>query len=651
MTTFLALSVVGLVSGCIYALTATGLVVTHTTAGVFNFAQGAMGMLAAFTFWQLWQAWHLPLWLSLLLVLLVLAPLFGILVERVLFRRTAGAPADQTLAVTLGLLLVLLGAAQALWPPQDPRVLPRYAGDGSLTLGSLVVSASQLAVVATAVAVAIGLRLLFSRTRVGLAMRAVVDDPDLLAMNGLEPVRVQQLAWALSSVLAALAGVLLVPLVQLNILNLTLLVVNGYAAAMVGRLRSLPRTVAGALGLGLASAYSIGYLPSLGLSRFQGLQSSLQQGLPMLLLFAVLVLLRPDRLRGSSPMQQRPPTVPDLRRSVLSAGAFVLAAVVLSRLLSASNLETGARALVLSFVLLSLVLLTGYGGQVSLCTLTFVGLGSYAMGKLGTGGSPLGLVTAVLLSAAVGALVALPTLRLRGLYLALATFAFGQVMDVAFFGQRFGPSGSLHVDRLSLPGIPLESSAAYFLLAATVFAAGAVGLLAARRSRFGRQLSALNDSPAACATLGMSSTRVKLVVFTVSAGAAGLGGALYGGLGAGLVSGFDFTTLQSCVLLLLLRVGGVKTVTGALVAGTVSAVLPVLQQQVPALGGVAYLVTGIAALSVGSVPAGVGGAVSDLGKRLRAQGAVGSVRHAEGHSPVGRVESPVESKELVGAHR
>ncbi len=284
--------------------------------------------------------------------------------------------------------------------------------------------------------------------------------------------------------------------------------------------------------------------------------------------------------------------------------------------MSSSALDTGARSLVFAFVVLSLVLLTGYGGQVSLCTLTFVGLGAYAMGKAGAGGSLLGVVAAVLLSAAVGALVALPTLRLRGLYLALATFAFGQVMDIGFFGQRLGPSGSLKVDRVQLLGLPLDTAAGYFVLVAAVFAAGAVGLLAIRRSRYGRMLAALNDSPAACATLGMRIDRVKLVVFAVSAGAAGLGGALFGGLGAGLVSGFDFITLQSCVLLLLLRVGGVKTVTGALVAGTMTAVLPVLQQQVPELGGLVYLVTGVAALSVGSLPGGIGGALSDARQRL-----------------------------------
>jgi branched-chain amino acid transport system permease protein len=618
VTTLLALTLVGLVYGCIYALTATGLVVTYTTAGVFNFAQGAMGMVAAFSFWQLWQGWHVPLALSLLIVLGVLAPGFGLLTERLLFRKTAGAPADQTLAVTLAMLLVLIGTANAVWPPTQPRVLPRWAGSGSVTVGILTISATQLLIIACAIAIAVALRLVFVRTRLGLAMRAVVDDPDLLAMNGLEPARVQQLAWALSSFLAALSGVLLAPLVQLNILNLTLLVVNGYAAALVGRLQSLPRTIAGALVLGLGSSYAIGYGPDLGLLGHLALQATLTQGLPMLMLFAVLVLqsfLRPDRLRAGAIPLRRAPRVPSAQRSWTGAAGLVAVALALAQVLPSSALETASRALVLAIVALGMVLLSGYGGQVSLCTLTFVGLGAYAMGKVGGDHSLLGVLAAVGLSALTGALVALPTLRLRGLYLALATFAFGEIMDIAFFGQRLGPTGSMHVDRISLPGIALDSVRGYFLFCAVVFAAGAVALLAVRRSRFGRRLAALDDSPEACATIGMRINRVKLAVFTVSSGIAGLGGALFGGLGAGIISGFDFMTLQSAVLFLILRVGGVKTITGALVAGIITAELPVLQQRVPALAGLAFLVTGIAALSVGRNPGGLGGLLSDLGSR------------------------------------
>ena len=604
MSTFVALTIVGLVSGCIYALTATGLVVTYTTAGVFNFAQGAMGMVAAFGFWQCWQGWGLPLWLSLLLVVGVAAPLFGLLVERVLFRRAAGAPADQTLATTLALLLILLGFAYAVWPVSEPRILPRYAGSGSVTFLGLTLSATQLLIIASTVAIAVLLRLLFSRTRLGLAMRAVVDDPDLLAMNGLEPARVQQLAWALSSTLAALSGVLLAPLVQLNILNLTLLVVNGYAAAMVGRLRSLPVTALGALGLGLAGSWSIGYLPELSFVP-RWFQATLQQGLPMLLLFVVLIVMRPDPLRAGAPRLNRPPRVPSARRAALSGGGFVVVAALFAAAAPQSWLDTGSRALVLAFCGLSLVLLTGFSGQVSLCTLSFVGIGAYAMGKVGGLG---GVLVAVVATGLVGALIALPTLRLRGLYLALATFAFGEVVDIGFFGHYFGASGTLHVDRLPLPG----GDAAYFVFCAAVFAAGAVAMLAVRRSRFGRRLAAMDDSPAASATLGMRLPRVKLAVFMVAAATAGLGGALFGGLGAGIVSATDFATLQSCVLLLLLRIGGIKTVTGAFVAAVVTAVLPVVQQQVPSLGGLAYAVTGLGALALGYAPAGLGGFLAEL---------------------------------------
>jgi branched-chain amino acid transport system permease protein len=224
----------------------------------------------------------------------------------------------------------------------------------------------------------------------------------------------------------------------------------------------------------------------------------------------------------------------------------------------------------------------------------------------------LGVILAVAVSAAVGALVALPTLRLRGLYLALATFAFGEIMDIAFFGQRFGDSGSLNVHRLSIPGLDLGSDRVYFIFCSAVFLAVGVGLLAVRRGRYGRQLAALDDSPAACATIGLRIPRLKLAVFAASSGLAGLAGALFGGLGAQIISTSDFATLQSAVLYLLLRVGGVKSVTGALIAGTITAVLPVAQQHIPSLGGLAFLATGIASLFIGRFPAGLCGEIGRL---------------------------------------
>lgn len=608
VTTFLAFTTIGLVTGCIYALTATGLVVTYTTSGIFNFAHGAIGMLAAFTYWQLSVPWGWPVPLALAAVLLVLAPLFGVLVERLLIRPVQGAPVDLSLVITLGLLLSLIGLASLLWKPTTARVLPEFFAGRDVQLGSLAVTVNQLVVVAIALCVALALKVFFSRTRTGIAMRAVVDDPKLAAMTGVRPARIQQLSWALGASLASLAGILLAPLVTLDIFLLTLLVINGYAAALVGRLKSLPLTAVGALLLGLSVTYAVGYLPS------GGILSQVQAVIPMAFLFVVLVLLKPARLQTSTGSGPAVPTVPGLRQSLAWAGVVVVGAVALSTTLSASGLATGARTFALAMTLLSLVLLTGYSGQVSLCQLTFVGLGAFAMGTVGAG--PLGLLSAVVLAGAAGALVALPTLRLRGLYLALATFAFAQAMDVIFFDRRLGSRGSLEVHRFDLLGIPTSSDRAYFILLSVLFSAAAVGVLAVRRGRYGRRLTALNDSPAACATLGVDLNRTKLAVFAASAALAGLSGALFGSL-RGSVGPADFTALGSALLLLTLRIGGVNTVTGAFFGALVVALFPVLQDAVPGLANLTYLLTGLAAISIGRDPHGIGGRVSEVGERLR----------------------------------
>jgi branched-chain amino acid transport system permease protein len=581
---------------------------------VLNFAHGAIGMVGAFTYWQLTVAWGWPAWLALVTVLLVLAPLFGGLLERVLIRPLHGASVDVSLVITLGLLLFLLGVANYVWDQREARVLPEFfAGSKPLQIGILRISWGQVLIVGVALAVAVGLKLLFSRTRIGIAMRGVVDDPDLTAMTGASPARIQQLSWALGSSLAALAGILLAPKVGMSSIQLTLLVINGYAAALFGRLKSLPRTAVGALVLGLLVQYYPTYVTVH--VPFSAVAQQLEKSVPMIFLFVLLIFLPPARLRTSTAAGRAAPTVPGLRQSLLAAGGLVTVALVLSMTLSSANLIIGGRAMILGLTLLSLVLLTGYSGQVSLCHLTFVGLGAYAMGSW-SDGSLTGVLLAVVLAAVAGTVVALFTARLRGLYLALATFAFAKAMDESFFLQELGDGGQLSVKRLHLPGLSTDSSGSYFLLTVIIFAAAGIGVLAIRRGRYGRQLTALNDSPAACATLGVNTNVTKVAVFAASAGLAGLSGALFGGL-QGQVSQNDFTVLGSLALLLALRIGGVSTVTGALFGAVMVALFPSFQHLVPINVQLAYLLTGIAAVSVGRDPDGFGGQVSRLGAALR----------------------------------
>jgi branched-chain amino acid transport system permease protein len=610
VTLFLSYVILGVVTGCVYALISTGLVVTYTTTGIFNFSHGAIAMAAAYSFWQLWQGWHLNVVLSVALVLVVIAPVFGLIVERVLMRPLEGASVDISIVVTLGLLLFLVGLANILWKPTVGRALPEFFHGEGFEVTGLLISYEQVIAAASLVAVAIGLRLLFTRTRIGIALRAVVDNSDLLAMAGGRPVRVKQLAWAMSCSLAALAGILLAAINQLNVLDLTLLVVDGYAAAIIGRLRSLPLAIGGALGIAVGQSVLFGYLPS------SGFTSRIQDIIPIIALFVVLIVLPQDRLRSASFTGVVPPRVASLKSSVTVGAMLIAAAAVASGFLSGNNLRTGAQGFALAIVLLSIVLLTGYGGMVSLCQMTFVGLGAYAMGNVAHGGSWLGVLAAVALSATVGALVALPTLRLRGLYLALATFAFAAIMDSAFFNESLGTGGSLAIGRVKIPGIPTQSDRAFFVLTCVVFVLCAIGVLALRRGPFGRKLVAANDSPAACATLGVNVNNTKLIAFTVSAGMAGLAGVLYGG-SPGSVNSSYFASLVSLTVLLLARVGGINTATGALLGAASLTFFAVISPHSNLLAQLQYLLTGLAAISVGRDPNGISGRIANVIEMFR----------------------------------
>ena len=437
MSVFLSYTILGIVYGSIYAITATGLVVTYTTTGVFNFAQGAVGMIAAFTYWQLWQDWHWPVALALVFVFLIEAPLLAVAVEFGLMRRLHGASAERSLMVTLGLLVILVGVATALWGNPDViRSVPAFFDNtttgviGSVRLfgtNGVTITDQQILTVGVAAAVALGLRFYFRNFRLGVAMRAVVDDPELVAMSGAKPYRISQMGWALGFIMAALAGVLLAPTLSttgLSITGLTLLVVNGYAAAVVGRLQNLPMTFLGAMALGLVTEYCVGYLPG---HINQNVVAVLPSVIPVIFLFVVLLVIPAARLVAAGRLPARlPQRVVTMRQSLMGVVLLVVFGSLAAMVVGETALATLTQGLALGIVGLSLVLLTGYAGQISLCQLTFLGVGAFVMGKVSGGDSWLGLILAVVVSGAVGALVALPAIRLRGLYLALATLAFGE---------------------------------------------------------------------------------------------------------------------------------------------------------------------------------------------------------------------------------
>lgn len=627
MTTFLTFTLFGFAVAAVYAIAAAGLVLTYTTSGIFNFAHGAIGMLMAFTYWQLRVHEHLPAPIALLLVLGVIAPALGATIERTLMRKLTGATTGTTLVVTCGLLIFLIGLAYVIWSPTKSRTLPEFYNGHFVTMLHVRISWHKIITFVLAGVVALLLRGLLYKTRMGIAMRAVVDDRDLTALNGARPARVSQMSWALSASLAGLAGILIAPQVQLNVINLTFLVVSAYAAAMVGKLKSLPLTFLGALILGLADQYAVAYL-----TKYKSLQN-VRPAMPTILLFLVLIVLPANRLKVGRVVGTRTPRVPSAREALTYAAGFVVLAAVAGHFVAGTNLQSLNTGLAISLVMLSLVLLTGYGGQVALGQFTFVGIGAFVFGRFASGGSPLGLVLCVVVCAAVGALFALPALRLQGLYLALSTLAFAILADQLFFGDShvLGQSGgSLKVHRVSIPGWSVHSGRANLVLLAVAFGGLAMIVLAIRRGPFGRTLAAMSDSPAACATLGLDLTFTKLAAFAMSAGMAGFAGALYGG-SQGLVTATNFVYIQSLVLLLLAYVGGINTITGAFIGGMLfGAVFPIVQPHLPhSLQQLTYLGTGLGAIGIGRNPNGIAGQLSDAMERLRRPHPAGALARPE----------------------
>jgi branched-chain amino acid transport system permease protein len=611
LQTFFTFLVLGVTISAVYAISATGLVVTYITSGIFNFAHGAVGMFLAFVYWELRvnQGWPTPL--ALLVTLGVCAPLIGAALDLLVMRRLLrGASVATKLVVTLALLLAFQGAALAIWGI-ELRVLPGLWGDRSFTILDLVVTWDQLTTVLTALAVAFGLRLLFRRTRLGVAMRAVVDNPELCATKGLSPDRVTGASWALGSMLAGLAAILIAPGLNLEVNTLSLLVVSAYAAAVVGRMHSLPATFAGALVLGISQTLLVGYLP-----QDNELVRNLKPALPFIVLFAAL-LLRPERRlpeRASTHAEPAPPSL--LVTSALGAAA-VVAAVAASGRLSDYQLLLGSKALLFSCITLSLVLLTGLSGQVSLMQMSFVGIGAVVLGKLGAD-VPwlLGLLLAALVAGAVGCLVALPVLRLRGIYLALCTLAFAILMDGLVFGNSrvLGGGETLAVPRPQILGVDLSGEQAMFVLTAAAATVYANLFLAVRRSSFGRMLSALRDSPTASQMMGMDITGVKLRIFGLSALLAGAAGALLGALQV-RVGGLDFLWFRSLTVLLVATIFGITSVSGALLGALFFVVLPeVLHELGSDSGGgltgsmaLQPLIIGFLAIAVARRPEGISG--------------------------------------------
>ncbi|KRB80416.1 branched-chain amino acid ABC transporter permease/ATP-binding protein [Nocardioides sp. Root190] len=517
--------IAGLVTGSIYGLAAVGLVLTYKTSGIFNFAHGAMATVSAYGFYTLYVDQGLPWFWSALVCVLIIGPLMGLVLEA-LTRMVARATLELQIAATIGVLLLVQGGVTLVYGQIEVRTVPVFLSDSTFTIGDTVVQWSDAITFLVAVVVTVLLSLGLTLLRRGVAMRAVVDDPDLLDLTGTSAAATRRLAWSVGAGLASLSGVLFAPLLPLDPLQLTLLVVQAFGAAAIGRFTSLPATFVGGLVIGVAA--------SLATREFtEGLWAGIPAAMPFLALFLVLLLM-PRRFLATRerPAARTRPSwrAPGSLQIVFGLGVVGFLTTVPS--FADIHLTDWTVALAMTIVFLSLGLLVRTSGQASLCHVGFTAIGASAFARLTVDqGLPwfLALLVAGLVAVPIGAVLAIPAIRLSPLYLALATFGFGIVLQVMFYTQdfMFGDTGAgLTVPRPSVFGA--EEDAGYYRLVLVITVAVALLVVALNRGRMGRLLRGVAESPTALTTAGVSLEVTRVLVFCLSAFLAAVGGALAG---------------------------------------------------------------------------------------------------------------------------
>lgn len=527
MNDYLPFILSGIAIGSIYGLAAAGLTLTYQTSGIFNFGYGALATAAAYLFYFLHVDHGLPWLPALIIVVFVAGPLMGVVMERIA-RQLAPQRTAWKIIGTVGLILVVEGAGTIAYG-LDPRIVEQYLpmSNESFRLGGVNVLYPQLWVTVLSVVVVAVSWVALRRTSAGVSMRAVVDDPDLVAMQAISPVRVRRTAAVYGASLAALSGVLILPFVGLDSIGLTLLVVQAFGAAAIGRFSNLPLTFVGAVLIGIVSNVSIKFV--IAHSSFTGLPSSV----PLIVLFVVLMVTSSRKL-GASGAQEARQHVPWKGPSDLRAGLAVVVVVILALVplvAGSSKLPFFTIGLTEAIMLLSLGLLVKTSGQVSLCHATFAAIGAVTFSQLTIGQGlswPVALVVAALVVAPVGALVAIPAIRLSGIYLALATFAFAIVVEQMFFARDFMFTTLAAGREIPRPSFATGNTSYYYLV--LVFAVLIAVLTAVvHRVRLGRMLLGLSESPVAISTMGLNTKVTRVVVFVLSAMLAAVAGILYGG--------------------------------------------------------------------------------------------------------------------------
>ncbi len=628
MIEFLQICVGGLVVGSIYALIALGFSLIYRVTGAVSLAQGGFSVLGALIGYTLSQTYGWPLFLAIPVAVLATVAIgagLGAISFVPALERLSNA---NVLMLTVGLLTAIEGLCLVVWGSQ-PYALPPFSGESPARIGPLLVPTQAFWVVAAAAAVIAGLWVLITRTRLGRALRACAENPTAASLMGIGVKRMTLLSFGLATLIAAIAGVVVAPTTTLQFDTGRLLTISGFIAVVIGGITSFPGAVAGGLLLGLTTQLATAYVSTL-----------FSNAIALLILLFVLVW-RPNgliqaKVAGRADVREGGRVhghVARLQPNVAWIAVTVALAVALAvpLLVTSNGIMSGITiAMILFITLIGLDVLMGYTGQVSLGQAGFMAIGGYTSGYLTIVhdvAPVLSILAGMALSLGCALVLSMVTLRLRGLYLALATLAFGLLVDsfaVGFVDITGGPSGMVGIPSFSVGGYEFASPRAMYYLVLGINVVLLASFFGAMNSGFGRALRAIRTDQTAAAALGINIVRYKLVAFAISALLASLSGSLYAFF-FNFLSPDMVGTNRSLELVSMLVIGGEGTLVGPLFGSLLITLLPTVFQ--PFALYKTLLSGGLLVVCFLYLPQGLYGALAErlarlsLGRPARAGGA------------------------------
>lgn len=570
----------GVVLGALAGLLAMGLVFIYRANAVVNFAQGEIGAFAATLSYELMVQARWP-WIAAVPVSLLASVALSTGVEFGIMRRFAQASRLIVTVVTIGVAQIVLflqlivpflfdryglndGEAQLAFPTP-------FSGQ-ALTFSGVTFSYNEVIVLLVVPALLVGLVLFLRRSWIGGAIRAAAQNGDRASLLGIPVARLSTIAWALAGALAALAAIMRAPVAGYfpGALGGAALLARALAAAAIGRFESLPRTFLAAVGISVVETLFV----------YNFAQAAPLDAIVLVILLAALLLGKARQSRASwgdtsswqavkevRPVPRELRSLPEVRIAgkAVIFGALLVAATV-PQLFGTTYTRLASIVCIFGIVAISLVILTGWAGQVSLGQWAIAGVGAYTAGKLATSGAApnflVVLLVAGLVAAAVSVVLGLPALRLQGMFYGVTTLAFAVAAGGWLFRlDALQPTG--FVPRPVLAGrIPLDNEGRFYLVVLVVLVAVLVAVRNFRRSRAGRLLVAARDNPRAVSSFGVSVLLTRLMTFALAGFLSGVAGALYVFL-VQTAELADFGAERSILVFGLAVIGGLGSVAGA----------------------------------------------------------------------------------------